>query len=113
MYTQVFYTRRDAGVRGATVSGYMGTVGFDWYQNELRRVRHHGPFSATEGATEGASHFGGDIELGWDFVELIKSGKEVRTPIQTGLQSVYACLAAKESAETGQFMKVRQVGQVS
>jgi hypothetical protein len=31
--------------------------------------------------------------------------------IWTGIQSVYACLAAKESAETGRMVKVRQVGQ--
>ena len=28
IYTQVFYARRDAATRGATVSGYMGTVRF-------------------------------------------------------------------------------------
>ncbi|MHC4872312.1 MAG: Gfo/Idh/MocA family protein, partial [Planctomycetota bacterium] len=34
-YSQVFFTRPDAGRRGAIVSGYMGTVSFDWVQNEL------------------------------------------------------------------------------
>lgn len=66
----MFYARRDAGARGATVSGYDGTVGFDWYTNELTRVRHHHPFTATE----------------------------------------RACLAARESADTGTFVDVRQVG---
>ena len=32
-----------------------------------------------------------------------------RTPIETGIQSVYACLAAKESAEKGRYITVRQV----
>ena len=32
--------------------------------------------------------------------------------ICAGIQSVYACLAAKRSAETGELVKVRQVGQV-
>ena len=110
VYTQVFYARRDAATRGATVSGYMGTVSFDWYSNELRRVRHHGPFSATERAGEGASHFGGDLELAYDFVGLIRGTAASRTPIETGIQSAYACLAAKESAEKGCFVVVRQVG---
>ena len=35
-----------------------------------------------------------------------------RTPIETGIQSVYACLAAKQSAEKGRFVDVRLVGQV-
>ena len=109
VYTQVFYARRDAAARGATVSGYMGTVSFDWYTNQLERVRHHAPFSALERAGEGAGHFGGDMELAYDFVGLIQGAAKSRTPIQTGLQSAFACLAAKASAETGQFVDVRQV----
>jgi hypothetical protein len=35
-----------------------------------------------------------------------------RTPIETGIQAVYACLAAKQSAEKGRFVDVRLVGQV-
>ena len=111
VYTQVFYARRDAATRGATVSGYMGTVAFDWYTNELRRVRHHGPFTATERAGEGASHFGGDDELARDFIGLIRGPGASRTPIAAGIQSVYACLAAKRSSETGRFLDVRQVGE--
>lgn len=110
VYTQVFFTRRDAALRGATVSGYLGTVSFDWYANELKLVRHHAKFSATERATEGSSHFGGDEELAYDFLGLIQGRAESRTPIQAGIQSVYACLAARESADTGRFVEVRQVG---
>ncbi len=113
IYTQVFYARRDAATRGATVSGYMGTVRFDWYTNELYRVRHHAPYSATERAGEGASHFGGDIELAYDLIGVIQGTATSRTPIEVGLQSIYACLAAKESASTGRFVNVRQVGAAS
>jgi len=110
-YTQVFYARNDAGARGATISGYRGTLSFDWYTNQLKRVRHHGPFTTTERAGEGLSHFGGDSELGEDFIGIIKGKAKSRTPIETGLQSIYACLAAKKSAETGRFVNVRQLGQ--
>jgi predicted dehydrogenase len=109
IYTQVFFSRRDASKRGATVSGYMGTVGFDWYANELHRVRHHAPFSAVEKASGDASHFGGDTELAYDFVGLIKGKAKSRSPIETGIQSVYACLAARESAQKGRFVEVRQI----
>ena len=109
-YTQVFYSRRDSATRGATVSGHLGTVGFDWYTNELKRVRHHAPFSDVTKAGGGASHFGGDTELARDFIDLVKGKGEPRTPIWSGIQSVYACLAAKRSAETGRFVAVRQVG---
>lgn len=110
VYTQVFYTRRDAACRGATVSGYHGTVSFDWYKNEMTRVRHHQPFSDTIKAGGGLSHFGGDLELGRDFIGLVKGKAKSRTPIWTGIQSAYTCLAARESAEKGKFVKVRQVG---
>lgn len=110
VYTQVFYSRRDAGTRGATVSGYEGTVRFDWCRNELQRIRHHFPFSDTASAAGGLSHFGGDRELAFDFLGVIQGKKASRTPIETGIQSVYTCLAAKQSAETGEFVTVRQVG---
>jgi predicted dehydrogenase len=112
VYTQVFYSRRNAATRGATISGYLGTLSFDWYTNELKRIRHHAPFSDTIEAGGGASHFGGDIELARDFVDLISSGRPPRANIKAGLRSVYSCLAAKRSAECGAFVPVRQVGSV-
>ena len=113
VYTQVFYSRRDAANRGATVSGYHGTLSFDWYKDELKYVRHHAPFTDTVKADAGMSHFGGDLELAYDFINIIRGKGESRTTIRMGLQSVYACLAAKESAEKGCFVKVRQVGSIS
>lgn len=111
IYTQVFFTRRDARTRGSTVSGYLGTVKFDWYNNKLNYTRHHRPFSDTVNVDSSLSHFGGDHELACDLVNLVRKGKgESRTHIRTGLASVYACLAAKESSLKGCFVKVRQVG---
>lgn len=113
VYTQVFFTRRDAGARGATVSGYMGTIEFDWYKGQIEYTRHHRPFSDVIKADQGLSHFGGDFELARDLVKLVKDSKyKSRTPIETGLASVYTCLAAKESYQKGKFVKVRQVGQI-
>lgn len=110
VYSQVFFARRDAAARGATVSGYDGTVSFDWYTNELKHVRHHAPFSATEKAGAGMSHFGGDAELARDFLDLIQGRiRRSRTPIETGLSSVYACLAAKDAVKRARWMPVRQL----
>lgn len=113
IYTQVFFTRRDAATRGATVSGYHGTVRFDWYQNEIHRVRHHTPLSDTIKAGQGLlnHHSGGDTELLYDLLDILHGKtKKSRAPIEAGIQSVYACLAAKASAKTGKFVRVRQVG---
>jgi predicted dehydrogenase len=110
VYTQVFFSRRDAAARGAVVSGYHGTLDFDWYRNDLRYVRHHRPFSDHVKAGEGLSHFGGDAELGRNFLGMIKGREKSRAPIQTGLASVYACLAARDSARSGKFVEVRRPG---
>ena len=110
VYTQVFFTRGAAARRGSVISGYDGTLEFDWYKNELRHVRHHDAFTETVTAGSGLSHFGGDQELVIDFVGLIEGRNRSRTPVETGIASAYACLAAKESAATGRFVQVRQLG---
>jgi len=110
VYSQVFYSRRDAASRGAVVSGYQGTISFDWYTNELKRVRHHAAFTDRIKGGEGLSHFGGDLVLSCNFIDLVTGRAKSQTPIWAGIQSIYACLAAKQSAERGQFVTVRQVG---
>lgn len=112
VYSQVFFSRRkDAAARGTTISGYRGTIRFDWYQRELVRVRHHEPRTDVMRFPDDASHFGGDRILARSFLSLIRGGRKSVAPIQAGIQSVYACLAAKKSSLTGRFVKVRQVGQ--
>lgn len=111
VYSQVFFSRREAGARGAAISGYMGTLDFDWYKNSLSLVHHHKPFVTIESAAAGMSHFGGDAELAHDFLGIIRGKSRSRTPIEVGIQSAYTCLAARQSAETGRFVKVRRVGQ--
>lgn len=110
-YTQVFYSRRDASARGAVVSGYNGTLKFDWYKNNMEWVRHHAPFTSVVKAGEGLSHFGGDAELAQNFIDMVNGKAGSPASIQDGIQSVYACLAAKESAGKNAFVKVRQAGQ--
>jgi hypothetical protein len=48
-------------------------------------------------------------ELAHDFIGVIKSCGSSMTTIHNGLQSVYACLTAEKSSETGKFVKVGQV----
>lgn len=112
IYTQVFFCRRDSGRRGATVSGYDGTLSFDWYENEMKMVYHHRPFTDVTTAAEGMAHFGGDTMLAYNFFDILRGKAKSKATIFDGLQSVYACLAAKESALKGKFVNVRQVGTV-
>jgi predicted dehydrogenase len=73
-------------------------------------VHHHRPFTETVRADTGMSHFGGDFELARDFIGMIRGQRAPRATLWAGIQSIYTCLAAKESAETGRFVTVRQVG---
>lgn len=109
VYSQVFFSRRDAAARGAVISGYQGTVSFDWYRNEARLVRHHLPVSDCAQTTTGHDHMGGDIELARNFIDVIRGKARSRATIRDGLQSVYTCLAARESAARGGFVEVRQL----
>ena len=113
VYTQVFFSRRDAGRRGAVISGYDGTVDFDWYRNDLIRVRHHQPFTDRITAGAGMSHFGGDTELARNFIAMIEGREEPVADIRDGIRSVYACLAARDSSKRGESVKVRQLAPVS
>lgn len=109
VYTQVFLTRRDAAKRGATISGYQGTIDFDWYKSTLVKVRHHEPFTDTIRTDDDMSHFGGDTELALNFIGIIEGRESSRADIRAGLRSIYACLAARESSLENRFIDVRQV----
>ena len=110
VYTQVFFSRRDAKQRGAIISGYDGTLNFDWYKNEVRHIQHHAPFTHISQADSRASHFGGDSELASDFLGVIKGTRKSRCTIWDGIQSIYICLAANESVKKGELVDVRQIG---
>jgi predicted dehydrogenase len=113
LYTQVFYSKRDAAARGATISGRKATLSFDWYQSRIKVVHHQEPFTDVTTADANLSHFGGDEALGRNFVDVVTRNGNSLSPLLAGLQSVYACLAARSSAHAGQFIKVRQVGEMS
>ena len=111
-YTQVFFTRRDAHRRGAVVSGYRGTIEFDWYRSDFREVRHHDSFTEHGHLDAGEDgHHGGDANLLGDFLALARDGTPPRADLRCGLNSVYTSLAAKESAAAGRFVDVRRVGE--
>jgi predicted dehydrogenase len=107
VYTQVFFARKEAEARGATVTGPKGTVQFDWYANRIRHIPHFDGEARSWEPGEAGAHFGGDGELARNFVAMVRGEAASLSPLSCGLQSVFACLAAKESAETGRFVDVR------
>ncbi|OHB53338.1 MAG: hypothetical protein A2Y12_19955 [Planctomycetes bacterium GWF2_42_9] len=112
IYTQVFFSRRDTEIRTAIISGYHGTINFDFYSSSLKYTAHHKAFSSNTKFETNSNHFGGDVELARNFIDVITVGAKSFTPIETGLKSIYACLAAKESIKTRGFVSVRQIGKI-
>jgi predicted dehydrogenase len=105
VYTQVFFVKRTAAARGATVTGWNGTISFD-FGKALKRTWHHEPFDDVMTPSHVDGHGGGDSILAKNFVDVVRGTAKSMATIQMGLASAFACLAARESAETGRFVDV-------
>ncbi len=106
VYTQNFYTRRGAARRGATLIGYRGTLGFDWYQNELTVHYHHSNrVERHQFEVAGEGHHGGDKELAHDFLAVIQGRGASRATLEAALVSTELCLLARDSCRTASFQE--------
>ncbi len=106
-YSQNFFARKKAGRRGARLYGYLGTLEFDWYTDEVKVYMHHSPrveSYRTESAH--ASHGGGDVVLADNFIRVIRDGARSVAPLEAGILSALMCLKAKESAATRAFRPI-------
>lgn len=109
VYTQVFYAKKGAAARGASFAGRDGTLRFDWFRDEATVHRHFDPFTNTVKVDSDLNHHGGDGVLAENFIKVVTGEARPIATIWNGLQSVYACLAARTSAETSTFQDVRQL----
>lgn len=105
-YTQNVFARYQAQRRGARLLGYHGTIEFDWYQNQIKLYSHHRPTVETIDFTGNMPHFGGDRELGWDWLLAMRDGKPSRSSITDGIASAHLCLWAKRAAAERQVFQV-------
>lgn len=104
-YTQCFYARRSAAKRGVIMTGYAGTVSFDFYGDEVTVVRHQTPrVDHHKLEAIGNGHGGGDFELIKDFVGIIHGTGQSRATLEDGITSAQLCLTAKKSCETNAFI---------
>lgn len=108
VYTQVFFTRRNGKTRGATFSGLEGTLSFDWYRRSLDLHWHHRPVDESQAIECSEDHWGGDEGMLRNFIEVIEGKALSCATLADGLRSLYASLAAAESARCGTFVDVRQ-----
>src|SRR4029079_16258232 len=109
-----FITRKAAGKRGATVTGYSATLEFDWYTEKVRVVDHHYSSRVDEISVKAPTgHAGGDTSLGQAFVALIRGKARSPYTLRAGLISSSMCLAARESSATNTFQRVQAFEELS
>ncbi|MCC6425100.1 MAG: Gfo/Idh/MocA family oxidoreductase [Phycisphaerales bacterium] len=112
-YTQNFISRRSAGRRGAIITGYAGSVDFDWYTFKVRLIEHFTDkveefeINAVEG------HGGGDKALMKNFVEVTRGAAPAYPNLTDGLRSVALCLAARESSHKRTFQTIPPTEQIA
>ena len=110
-YSQNFFARKKAAARGAHFMGYKGTIGFDWFTEEVKVYMHQTPRVETyniDPVAMSKGHSGGDSALVENFMDIVK-GKSVESvsPLDAGLLSILMCLKAKESANTKTFQDIK------
>jgi len=96
-YSQNFVSRRSAAQRGARVTGYLGTLAFDWYPETVRIIEHHGTAVEEYKVRVPDGHHGGDAALGRNFLDVIRGGDVSHSTLEDGLLSATMCLAARTS----------------
>lgn len=111
-YSQVFFSAKGAASRGATLCGQRSTVRFDWDTERIERIWHQEPReeAVVMQAHDDDGHGGGDTILLQNLTDLAAGRAKSMSPLRAGVESVYTCLAAKESAATGKFITVRRWG---
>ncbi len=108
-YAQNFISRRSAASRGATITGYEGTLSFDWYRGSVTVVDHHRDRVESFEVKVTTGHLGGDDVLARNFVDVCLGRDESRTDLSSGLLSAAMCLAAHESAHSQRWTAVGDV----
>lgn len=110
-YTQMFYARRSAAKRGAILTGYKGTVSFDWNTNEVVVIHHHsGKVERQRMDETGVGHHGGDRKLAHDFLAILNGTGPSRSTLADGLLSAQLCLMAKRSCQENGFVAFTPLG---
>ena len=105
-YSQNFLSRRSAGSRGARITGYEGTLTFDWYSESIQLIEHHGKVVENVKVEVPDGHHGGDSALARNFVEIMRRTGASRSTLKDGVLSAATCIAARTSESTHQIEPV-------
>ena len=108
-YAQNFLSRRTAGSRGATITGYEATLSFDWYEGTVTIIDHHRDRVDSFEVKATSGHLGGDEALARNFIDVCLGRDESKTDLASGMLSATMCLAARESAHSQRWTPVGDV----
>ncbi len=112
-YAQNFVTRRSAAWRGARITGYRATLEFDWYDDVIRIIEHHGTSVEEIKVTIPEGHFGGDSSLVRNFVDVIRRRDASHATLHEGIVSAAMCVAAQQSEDDHQFVSIESITQAA
>ncbi|MBR2441237.1 MAG: Gfo/Idh/MocA family oxidoreductase [Lentisphaeria bacterium] len=108
-HTQNFIAKAYACRRGARICGSLATLEIDFNNSTLALYHHRNNSVERYTVDQGKlSHYGGDRELIYDYIQTIKTGKRARTDLiaGNGVMSTLACICARESADSAKFIKI-------
>ena len=108
-HTQNFIASRSASRRGARFVGSKGSLEIDFNHSKITLYSSvdgcKGEYYVDRGQL---SHYGGDRQLIKNFLHTMKTGERSCTDLVhgDGVMSTLTCLCARESADTGKFIKI-------
>lgn len=104
VYSQNFYSRKEARKRGAVIIGYWGTIQFDFYTGQVKLWRHDSqPSAVYQFHTGDKPHFGGDQAMAHNFIDVME-GKPSLSTLEDGMVSALTCICAAESCRSRAFV---------
>ena len=108
-YSQNFVSRLDAATRGATITGYKGTVSFDWYTNKIHVFDHMKKSTEEIIINTSDVHYGGDERLLRNFADVCLGNDTSKTDLASGLLSSAMCLGAKIACHDQKYISIASV----
>ena len=87
----------------ARVTGYRGTLEFDWYNESVKVIDHHTSAVDEIKFTMAEGHYGGDAVLARNFINVIRREDTSHATLADGILSATMCVAAQKSEELGTF----------
>ena len=105
-YVENHVARKNAGGRGGRITGYAGTVDFNWYHNTITVTRHHASTVEKHQIETHAEHSGGDSVLVYDFLKMMHGINDTAVGMDRCMVTNLLAMAAHKSLDEKVFVPV-------